>query len=181
MAKILINLLPVEFTKEQSKDAKFYKLQTIGVVMILLVIFLSSFTVALGVLQSQRLKLAEKRLDSMQERIVTFQDKQVSLMALKNRLTAINQYIGVSSLQAGMFNLVNTILPPSVSISSLSISKLGEITISAQAPDSITVNQMIIDLTDKEKNKEKISKVSLESLNRGRDGVYRLNLKIKPK
>ena len=51
--KIAINLLPIEFTEQEVKRAKFIKIQTIGVFVILLMVFLSSLSVALVILQSQ--------------------------------------------------------------------------------------------------------------------------------
>ncbi len=61
MFKIEINLLPLECRVEENKKARFYKIQAIGVVIILLLIFLSSITVALGVLQSQNLSQRGQR------------------------------------------------------------------------------------------------------------------------
>lgn len=181
MVKIAINLLPSEFTKEQLKDARFYRIQAAGVGMILVLIFLSSLTVALGILQSQRLKQAEARLDSSSQKVISFQDKQVALMALKNRLVAIDKYVGVPSLQAELLSLINTLLPPSVAINALVIDRSGEVALSVVIPDSTTLDYTVTTLTDKDKSKNKISKVSIESLDRSRDGIYRLNFKIKPK
>lgn len=181
MAKIAINLLPVEFTKKQLKDAKFYKLQAFGVGMILVLIFLASLTVALRILQSQRLKQAEARLDNTSQKVISFQDKQVALMALKNRLVAIGKYIGAPSLQAELLDLINTLLPPSVAINALAINRSGEIALSVVFPDSTTLDYVMATLMNKGKNKNKISAVSIESLVRGRDGIYRLNFKVKPK
>ena len=53
MAKVTINLLPLEFREQDLNNAKFYKVQIIGVAVVLLIIFLSSLTVALRILQSK--------------------------------------------------------------------------------------------------------------------------------
>lgn len=181
MAQISINLLPAQFTKERLKDIKFYKIQAIGVGLILLTIFFSSLVVALRILQSQRIKQVEGNLATAQQKVGLFKDKQVALMALKNRLAYIDQYMGTSSVQAGLLNLLNAILPPTLAVNSLVIDRSGEVALSAIIQDSSTLDQIITDLTNKDKNQNKISKVSIDSLNRSRDGVYRVNLKIKPK
>ena len=78
MGKLSINLLPVEFTAEEVKRAKFYKIQTLGVGIILFMIFLASITVSLRILQSHNINLVqakmiikELRLIQMIEGIVT--------------------------------------------------------------------------------------------------------------
>ncbi len=149
--------------------------------MILFLIFLSSLTVALKILQTQRLKQTENQLNDATQRVVSYKDRQVTLTALKNRLTAIDKYIGVTSLQAGLLNLINTILPSSAAVSALVIDRSGEIVLSATVSSSSDLDQIINSLTDKDKNHGKISQVSIESLNRSRDGAFRVNLKIKPK
>lgn len=181
MAKIIINLLPEEYTNQRLKDTKFAKIQALGVAMILIVIFLSSLTIALRVLQSQRVKQAEDDLDYAKQSIITQQNKQVSLVALKDRLTTINKYLGVSSIQTEIFNFLNSILPANVLVNAFSIDNAGNASFSAVVPDGAALDIMLSDLIDQEKNHGKVKEVSIESLNRGRDGVFRISLKIKAK
>lgn len=181
MAKITINLLPAEFLIERLKDAKFAKIQAVGVGMILLVVFLSSMTVALRVLQSQRIKQAEDKLNTAKQDVVSLQDRQVSLVALKDRLSGIQKHLGALSPQAELFIFMNDIIPGSVSISGFNIDQSGNVSFSAVFPDISMLEQVIADLTNKDKNKNKnrIKEVSIENLNRGRDGLFRASFKIK--
>lgn len=181
MVKVAINLLPAEFTQERVKSAKFYKIQALGIGLILVVVFLSSFTVALGMLQSRRVEEAKDQLGGAEQRVTLYKNKEVTLMALKNRLKVIDQYSGASSLQVSMFNLLNAILPQSLAVNNLSISRTGEISISAVAQSSALLDEIISDFTNKNKNQGKVESVSIESLSRSRDGVYRVDFKIKPK
>lgn len=181
MEKISINLLPIEFTQQQVKKAKFYKIQALGVSIILFMVFLASLTVALRILQSHNIQKVEAQVSQQEERITTFKDRQASLLILKNRLTAISQYLGVSSPQAGIYKLVNELLPPSVSISSISVNRNGEVLVSALVPDPLTLDEAVSNLTSKDKNQNKISQVSIDSLTRGKDGIYRIGFKVKPK
>lgn len=179
MAKITINLLPEEFLIQRLKDSKFVKIQTIGVGMILLVVFFSSLTIALRLLQAQRIKQAEEEFNNAKQNVVSFQDRQVSLVALKDRLTGIQKHLGVLSLQAELFNLMNDLIPASVPVNGFNIDQSGNISFSAVFQDSLALEQVITNFTSKDKNRNKVKEVSIESLSRGRDGVFRVSFKIK--
>lgn len=176
--RILINLLPPEFMAEEIKSAKFYKIQTIGVGIILTMIFLSSLTVALRILQSSNISRIEEKLGEVEGKVLVLKDRQASLMLLKNRLTTISQNLGAVSKQNDMYTLLDRLIPQSVSITSLSVDKTGNAAIVALVPDSNTLDSLVINLYSKEKNEDKIGQVSVESLNRGRDGLFRVSLKV---
>ncbi len=178
--KIAINLLPIEFTQAEVKRSKFLKVQTIGVAVILLMVFLSSLSVALRILQSQSIKNVQTQVSASEQKISGLKDRQVSLLLIKNRLSVINQYLGNSSKQTTMFILLDKLLPPGVSISSTTIDKSGQISLLTLIPNSLTLDTMINNLTDKTQNQGQISQVSIDSISRGKDGVYRVSLKIKP-
>lgn len=180
MAKISINLLPLEFKIEENKRTKFYKIQSIGIAIILLMIFLSSLTVALRILQSQKISQIQKSLSQTEQKISGFKETQASLLLLKNRLTTINQYLGVPSKQSQLYKLITDLLPSSVNINSISINKSGEISAVALTDNEEVLDQLIADLTSTKKNENKISSISIENLSRGRDGTYRFSFKIKP-
>ena len=181
MAKITINLLPLEFREQDLKNAKFYKIQFAGVITILIMIFLASLTVALRILQSQSISQIQNQLSQSEQRISSLKSTQAYLFLIKGRLTTINQYLGSPSLQSQNYKIINKLLPPSVSVSSMSIDRGGEISISAYAPDGNSVDSLITNLVSKEINEDKITKVSLENINRGKDGIYRLSLRIRTK
>lgn len=178
---IFINLLPPEFLSEEIKMAKFYKIQTIGVIVILVMIFLSSLTVSLRILQSHNIAQIQTKLSSIESRIEGSKDKQASLFVLKNRLATINKYLGQPSKQNQMYELLNKLLPSSITLSSLSIDRNGDLLITAISSDSVGLDNFITSLSTSETNEEKIDKVSVDSFNRGRDGIYRVGLKISSK
>lgn len=175
---ISINLLPPEFMAEKIKTAKFYKIQTIGVVIILVMIFLSSLTVSLRILQSSDIKRVQSRLSQTEERVVALKGRQASLVVLKNRLTTISKNIEETSKQASMYNLLDKLIPQSISITSLAVDKAGNAAIVALVPDSNVLDSLILGLTS---DQEVIKQVSIESLNRSREGVYRTSLKVSVK
>lgn len=181
MTRISINLLPTEIIAEESKNTNFYKIQFFGVAIILVLIFLTSLTLALQILQNRNLVTAQAKLLESEQKVAGLKKTQVSLFILKNRLTVISQYLGVASKQSSIYRLINKLIPPSAVISAISVDKGGTVVILALMPDRDSLDQTLNNLTDKERNENQFDQVSVDSLNRGKDGVYRISLKIKPK
>lgn len=181
MAKISINLLPVEFITEELKASKFYKIQTIGVAIILGMSFLVSLTVSLRILQSHNIVQVQTRLKDAEQKVTDLKSTQASLVLLKDRLKTINQYLGTASKQTSMYKLIDKLVPPSVLVNSVTIDGKGEVVLLALLPDSESLDNLISSLTTKESNEDLIKSVSIDSLNRGKDGAYRISLAIKPK
>lgn len=181
MSQIVINLLPIEFREQEIKRTKFYKLQAVGIGIIMLMVFLSSLTIALRILQSQNISQIQKRVTASEQKVSDLKTTQGSIILLKDRLTAISQYLGNPSQQSKMYKLIAELLPPTISIGSVSIGREGDVLLFVAARDSSTLDEFITNLTSKEKNQDKISQISLETLNRGRDEIYRVSFKIKAK
>lgn len=179
--KIAINLLPIELKVEQIKKAKFYKIQTIGIVAIMFVVFMASLTVALSILQNHNMAQIQKKITASEQKVSELKSTQASLLLLKNRLTTINQYFEIPSRQSQLYKLLTDSLPGSVSINSVSISKDDNIIVLAYAGNIKDVDSLITNLTSKDKNQDKVSKLSLESISRATDGSYNLSFNIKAK
>ena len=179
MAKISINLLPPEIMVQELKKAKFYRIQFVGITVVLAMVFLASLTVALRVLQSHSIAVIQATLAQEEQKVSDLKDTQVSLFLLKNRLNVINQYFGISSKQSSMYKLLDHLIPVSVLINAITIDKTGGVILLATVPDSLVLDNLVSNLTTQETNEGKISQVSIETLNRGRDGFYRISFKIK--
>lgn len=181
MEKISINLIPVEFEAEEVKKSKFNRIQAIGISVILFMIFLSVLTVAFRILQTGRINAAQAKVSEAEEQVSAHSAKQASLFLLKDRLSTINKYEGVSSKQAEIYNLLNQLIPANLSVNEVSIGRQGSAAMSVLIPDVQTLDVLTSNFLDIEKNKGKISKVSIEALNRSRDGIFRMSLRIEPK
>lgn len=183
MARISINLLPEEFRAEEVRRTKFYKVQFISISIVLFMIFLSILTVSLRILQNGHLQTAQVKVTNAEAKISSesLLTKQEQLLILKNRLTAINQYLATPSQQTEMYSLVNSLLPPGIVINAASVGSGGTVSISALTSDENTLDSLFADLLDKQKNEGKISQVSIEALSRGRDGVIRLSFRVEGK
>lgn len=180
MAKLSINLLPQEFRLEELKKVKFFKVQSIGVAVILFVALLASISVGLRFLQSQNITKIQEGLTKAEERVLSHKDVQGSLLLLKNRLSAVGKYLEVPTEGVYMYNLISKLVPSTVVINSMSINRNGEILVLAVSPNSADLEKMFDNLTSTETNEGKIKKVSIENLSRGRDGIFRLNFTVEP-
>lgn len=176
--KITINLLPVEFIAEEIKKNKFVKIQKIGIGIVLLMIFLSFLTLSLRIFQSNNTKSAQITVANAESKVTAFSSKQAQLLLLKDRLVAINQYLGISSKQVDLYNLSASLIPPDVIVNTASVGSEGSVVISAVTTDPISIDRMISDFLNKEKNEGKINQVSLENISRGRDGTYRVSFTV---
>ncbi|KKQ76510.1 MAG: hypothetical protein US99_C0070G0012 [Candidatus Daviesbacteria bacterium GW2011_GWF2_38_6] len=68
--KISTNLLPVEYATEEIKKANFYKIQIFGIASVVIVTFLASLIVALGVLQSKNITEVKARLGENEDKVL---------------------------------------------------------------------------------------------------------------
>lgn len=178
--KISINLLPPEVIARESKNAKFYRIQFAGIAIILFMVFLAALTLALQVLQNNNIAIYKTKLTQAEERVSGLKSTQGSLLLLKDRITVINQYLGTSSKQSAMYKLVDELIPQSVIISAITIDKSGEVAFLASTSDPDSLDSLIGSLTSEDSNEGKIEEVLIESLNRGKDGTYRISFRIKP-
>lgn len=181
MSKVTINLLPQEFRIEELKRTKFYKIQSIGVGIILLLIFLSSLIIVLRILQSQSFSQIQSKLAVEEQKITELKTTQASLLLIKDRLVAINQYLGIASKQVQMYELINKLVPSSIFVNSISVDKSGNILLLATSNDAASIDDLINKLVSSEEASGKITSVAMEGLSRGRDGIYRLSIKINTK
>lgn len=180
MAKISINLLPPEIMVQELKKAKFYKVQLVGIVVILVMVFLTSLTLALRVLQNQSMVVTQATLAQEEQKVSDLKETQASLLLLKNRLNIIDQYYGKASKQSSMYLLLDKLIPVSVLINAITIDKNGGVVLLITAPNALVLDNLVSNLTNKDTNEGRISQVSIETLNRGRDGFYRVSFKLKP-
>lgn len=178
MAKISINLLPPEALAEEAKKTKFYKIQFAGIAVILIMVFLTSLTLALQILQSRNITVAKAQLAQEEQKVSSLKNTQASLFLLKDRLTVIDQYMGVPSKQSALYRLIEKLVPASVAVNSIIIDKAGDITLSAWVADSAILDDLMNNLFAKDYSENKINQVSIQSLSRGRDGLYRTSFKI---
>lgn len=175
MAKININLLPAEDALKQKREKRFLLVQRVSSALLVMLIFLTAVTFGLKHLQRQNIQNLQSLAQQEETKVANFKSKESALFVLKNRLTTISQVVATSGIQADIYDLVVRGLPPSVAVSSLSIDKAGNITSSLVFPDGKTFDELLSKLLSK------AQKIEVESLSRGRDGIYRVSLKVQIK
>lgn len=181
MEKISINLLPLEVAQFQRSQSKFAKIQAVSIVIVLTVILLATSTFALGILQETTVKNTQVSVQAAEEKISKFKDIEGSLLILKNRVSLVSQIAASPSKQRTIFNLVTNLLPPSATVNSLEVDKSGALVATILAQDINTLDQFLTNLVTPEKTEGGSYQVDIESFARGRDGIYRANIKIVPK
>lgn len=176
--KTSINLLPAEYRRENLKQQRFNKIQSIGIFALLTLIFLSSTTFALSLLQNTNIINADNQLKVAEDNVTKYKPKEASLVILKDRLNTLDSLLKAPSKQRSIYNLVTSLLPPSLVPSLIVTDTSGNISLTLSTTDSISLDNFITILTDPETNENKIAKVQIDSLSRGKDGVYRASLKM---
>lgn len=180
MKGISINLLPPEATISQNKASRTRKVKILSIVFLMLMFFLASTLVTLRILQTQAISKLQVQAETSEGKISDLRDKESTLVLLKNRLDLIAQYRALPSKQKNVFDAVSDRLPSSVSLSAISLDTGGNLSISTSVPNSDALTRLLEELTTEE-SFEKIANISVEALSRGRDGTYRISLKLASK
>ncbi len=175
---ISLNLLPPEVLREQLKSKKFYQIQLLGTSVILSLVFLSSLTFALGILQSRNIKQVQASLSEAESKVSNYKEVEAKLTIVKNRLNIISQFSDLPSKQRESYEAIVNALPDSVVVSSFSITPSASILITMVTQSSTAIDALFGNILSGEEKYQFIKKVSIESLNRGRDGLYRATLKF---
>ena len=181
MEKITINLLPKEYVIGQHEQEKFNKIQLFGIFTILMLIFLSSATIALRVIQSKDVAGVEEKVGQVEAKVKTYQNAQDVLSVLKNRTAAINSILLAPSKQTSLYRLIQNLTPPAVDVSSISVDSSGGISLSFTAYNLDDFDGMITNLSDFKKNEGRLGELSMDSFTRNPDGVFRVGVRIKSK
>lgn len=178
MAKLSINLLPAEYANIYSSNVRFQKIQRIGIGILILLIFLSSLTFALSLLQNSNILQANTNLQAAENAVSQFKFQEESLVLLKDRLNNLQRISSTPSRSNIMYNLINILMPVSLTPTLIVTDTFGNISLTVVTINSTDVDNFILTLINPQKNQGLVSKVDIESLSRGKDGVYRVNLKI---
>lgn len=175
MAKFSINLLPIESTAASIEIKRKKIVQTISVSSLLMIFFLASLVITLRFLQSRNLTEVNTGATAAADKISNFREKESTLVLLKDRLVQISKLTASPSKQKVIYDSVVQNLPANINVSSVILDSAGNLSISAVAPDPSSLSSFFAALSV---NFENISGINVESLSRGRDGVYRMTVRV---
>ncbi|OGE20463.1 hypothetical protein A3E45_01650 [Candidatus Daviesbacteria bacterium RIFCSPHIGHO2_12_FULL_43_11] len=181
MGGISINLLPQDIILQRKQSSKLVLVNRISVGVLVTLVFFTSATGALRIMQNSELKEAENGLAYATERVTGLKSTEDKTFILKERLGLITTLVDGDQKRKEIFNLVVFLTPPDMQISEALVDKNGQLTASFSSPSLSAVQTLISNLSDKEKNSGLVAKVNLEGLSLGKDSTYRFNLKISPK
>ena len=177
MTGLTINLLPAQFRVDQKAQKKFQIIQKSSIAVLMLFIFLASGATAFRILKVQDISRLEDQVKQEEEKVLSKKTGETVLVVLKNRLSLINQIEKSGANKTLIYQQISGLIPADVQISTLTVDRSGNMAIAIIAPGTQSLERMLSSLTSKEAFKL-ISKVELESLSRGREGIFRSNLKI---
>lgn len=178
MNRITINLLPREVIEGQRKSAGIGFLNKISVVVLVVMVFFASVTLSIRLLQRFNLQTANQNLVLAQSKIDSLDDRENQLALIKEYLSSYKTLSTTDEKKKAVFSLVAFLAPPDVQFSDISISRDGNTVISASTTSLLSIDKLLNDLTDKQKNADLIAKVDVDGLSLGKDSVYRFGLKI---
>lgn len=174
---ISINLLPPETLLFIRQSRRLKLISAISMTFFISLIFFTTLTLVLRILQNTKLKQVSGNLQQAQAKISELKDKESYAVVLKTRLSSIEKLTADSKI-VSVFNLISALVPADTALSSFGIDKNGNIKLSASSPSSESLEAFVSNLSSKEKNSGLISKIDLDTLALGKDGSIKYGLKI---
>lgn len=176
-----INLLPPEVILKRKQSFKISLINKLSALALITLIFFTSTTIALRLSQSFTLREQEQGLVRAEEKVSALKGKEGQALILKQRLDSIQQLSLGDAKRKAIFNLVVFLTPPEIQITEASIDKNSAMNLSLVSPSLSSLEVLVANLENPEKNSNMINKVSMEGLSVGKDLSYRFSLKIIPK
>lgn len=180
MDKLSINLLPLELLAKQRQSGKVILINRISIGLLLALILLTSVLIALRLLQGNGLKDLNDNLALIEGRIQELKDKEIYVLALKYRLGSIEK-LSQDPKKVAVFNLIISLSPQDVTISQVNVDKTSTVSLTLSSFSLEAIDQLIKNLARKEMTSDLISRLDLESFARGKDGLFRLAIKVTPR
>ena len=181
ITKISVNLLPQEILLQKGQRSKLLLINKISIFTLVVLVFFTSATLALRLIQGSALQKSQQSLVYAQDRVTSLKDKEQQIFLLKDRLDSIQSLSDLDVKRREIFNLVVFLTPPDIHILEISVDKDGNMNISLVSPSLSSIGTLVSNLGNQEKNSNLISRVELQGLSIGKDFVYRFSLRIVPK
>lgn len=179
--KVSVNLLPPEILLQRKHDSKLIVANKLSILVLIILIFFTSATIALRLAQNNQLQSSREALASAQNVVTGLGSKEESLLVLKQRLGQIDTLLGEDTKRKSMFNMLVSLTPSDVGISEVSVDKNGAILASFNSFSLPSVETFLEDMTDSQNSSDLIKKIDLEGFSLSKGNVYRFSLRIMPK
>jgi hypothetical protein len=173
-----INLLPREVVLQRRNDSSFSRIYKLCIFGLVIAAFVTAVVLAVRVSQRLALEQTESYLTQAEAKINSFKDRETQLAELKEYLSLIKNLSNADLKKKSVYNLVAFLAPPDVTFSDVSIGSDGSTVISASSRSLVLIDQLVTDLSSKDKNADLISKIDLDGFTLGKDSTYRFGIRI---
>lgn len=181
ITKIHVNLLPSEVLFERIQSSKLVFINKVSVGVLLVLIFITSATIALRLSQGTELKEVKEDVVKAETMAAGLQTRSSKLSSLKSRLGSIKTLLEADAKRRAIFNLVIYLIPADVTVSEVVVDAGGVMTVSLSSSSLSSIETLISNLSSKDKNSDLISRINLETLSLGGEMSYRMTLRLVPK
>lgn len=176
---ISINLLPKVEAEVINRQRQFKKVQLFGTLVVATLFGIVSLTFGLAIIQSSRLKQSEANLNQVKAQIEKFKSKEITLLVVKDRIKEIDRLNSQKSKSALMYALINKLLTSSIFLNIVNIEKNSAANLVLTSRSVEELDNFLVDLLDKDKNEELVREIVVDNFSRGKDGTYRVALKLR--
>lgn len=178
--KILVNLLPPDVVLMQKEAGKLSLVNKFSIGALLLLVFMTAGTFAIRLVQGSDINQTNQSVVLAESRIADLKDREGYAVVLKNRLNSIEN-LTTDTRKVNAFNSIVSVAPADAQIALLSLDKDGVLVMTVSSASLNALESMLRNLGEASKGNGLISKVELENLSKGRDGIYRYSLRVYPK
>lgn len=178
MDKLKINLIPPEIKEKAKKEAKKSLLVRVSIGLLGILILFTSGVLAMIIYQNSQVQALTAQLDQEKSKIGSLKDKEGAVFFLKNRLVSINAFSDEHYKQGETYDLITSLFPPEVNLSSLQIDQTEKIVISGDTNNTASLDTLFNNLTDPKVNEGKIASSTVESLSKSQSGGISFNLTV---
>lgn len=178
MSKIVVNLLPNEIVIERVKLAKLANINRLSIGILVALVVLSAGIFSLRFTQNGEVVHITQSLAAEEQKITSLKDKESQVIVLKQRLGDISKLNKGDEKITDMMNLIVGATPIDVEITDVAISKEGNVTVTFSSPSNEKIEELIDNLLTQGGEIGLLSKINLEGVSLGKDGIYRFGMRI---
>lgn len=170
MKKLLINLLPSEFTVEKKQKAKKNLVLRSSILALIFMIIVTAVTFGFGIYQGASIKDLESQIEQSQIQVASLKEKEGVVTILSGRLAKIVSLSKKESAPAQSFLLISALAEGKVKIQSF-VTEKDKVRLTALAPNPANVDEFFGSLTDPVQNRGFITSVKVDSLGKAKNDL----------
>ncbi len=177
---LLINLLPPEIIMMDKQAHKLNLANRFSVAMLLGLVALTSAVFGIRFFQNTTISNKNQGIVFAENKISSLKDKEGYAVFLKQRLGSIENLLK-DNKKVDIFSILSSLAPVDHQLNLVTVEKNGVMVISGSTASIVSLEGFLATLQSKDKTGDLVSKIEVENLAKGRDGLYRYSLRITPK